>query len=237
VAEGRVRVSPNEPRRPRRRAQAPNCIPMKAPKKNQWLEWTRRLQAIAQTGLAYAHDPYDAERYAAVRDIVAEMIAAGSGADLATIKDVISKDAGYATPKIDVRGVVFRENKILLVRERADGLWTLPGGWADVNESPTESVVREVREEAGFEVRCRKLLAVFDRGKHPHEPPFLFHIYKLFIQCEIAGGSGTTGSETDQVSFFAESELPALSISRVTPWQVKRMFEHLRDPNLAADLD
>jgi ADP-ribose pyrophosphatase YjhB (NUDIX family) len=202
-----------------------------------WLDWSRRLQAIAQNGLTYARDPYDVERYTAVRDIAAEIIATATQASIPVIKGVLGKESGHATPKVDVRGVIFRENRLLLVRERSDGRWTLPGGWADVGESPAESVLREIREESGYEVRCVKLLAVLDRSKHPHEPPFLFHIYKLFIQCEITGGTATPGSETDQVAFFAETELPELSINRVTPWQIKRMFEHLRDPRLPVDFD
>jgi ADP-ribose pyrophosphatase YjhB (NUDIX family) len=202
-----------------------------------WLDWSRRLQAIAQNGLTYARDPYDVERYTAVRDIAAEIIATATQASIPVIKDVLGKESGHATPKVDVRGVIFRENRLLLVRERSDGRWTLPGGWADVGESPAESVLREIREESGYEARCVKLLAVLDRSKHPHEPIFLFHIYKLFIQCEIAGGTAAAKSETDQVAFFAETELPELSINRVTPWQIKRMFEHLRDPGLPVDFD
>lgn len=202
-----------------------------------WLEWSSRLQAIAQNGLTFAHDNYDIERYKAVRGIAAEMLAAGSKADMPAIRSLLDQDTGYATPKVDVRGVAFRQDKLLLVRERSEGLWTLPGGWADVGESPVENVVREVREESGFQTRAGKLLAVFDRSKHPHEPAFPFHVYKFFIACEIIGGSEALSSETDAVGFFGESELPALSIGRVTSWQIRRMFEHHRDSALPTDFD
>jgi ADP-ribose pyrophosphatase YjhB (NUDIX family) len=202
-----------------------------------WLDWSRRLQAIAQNGLNYARDPYDVERYTSVRDVAAEMVAAASGAEIRVVKDLLGKETGHATPKVDVRGVVFLENKLLLVRERSDGRWTLPGGWADIGESPSESVVREIREESGYETRCARLLAVLDRSKHPHEPPFLFHIYKLFILCQIMGGTAVTSFETDQVAFFGENEIPELSINRVTTGQIKRMFEHLRNPHLPPDFD
>jgi ADP-ribose pyrophosphatase YjhB (NUDIX family) len=210
---------------------------MESSKTPPWLLWSRKLQAIAQNGLRYARDPYDVERYTAVRELAAEMIAAGSGAEISAVREVLTRDTGYATPKIDVRGVVFQDHKILLVRERSDGKWTLPGGWADVNESPSESVVRETFEESGYRTRCRKLLAVFDRDKHPHEPPFLFHIYKLFIRCEIVGGTATPGAETTQAAFFGENSLPELSITRITPGQIQRMFEHLRNPDLPTDFD
>jgi ADP-ribose pyrophosphatase YjhB (NUDIX family) len=202
-----------------------------------WLDWAKRLQAIAQIGLTYAHDPYDVERYTAVREIAAEMLAAGSGAELSVIRELLSKDTGYATPKVDVRGVIFREHKILLVKERSDGRWTLPGGWADVGESASESVVREVHEESGFQTRPVKLLAVFDRSKHPHDPPFPFHVYKIFFLCEITGGKAAPGSETDDAAFFGEAQIPELSTTRITLGQVRRMFEHHRIPDLPADLD
>jgi ADP-ribose pyrophosphatase YjhB (NUDIX family) len=202
-----------------------------------WIEWSTRLQAIAQNGLTFARDQYDLDRYAAVREIAAEMLAQGSGEDVEIIRGVFEQETGYATPKVDVRGVVFREDRILLVRERSDGKWTLPGGWADPCESPAENVVREVREESGFVTRASKILAVLDRNKHPHQPPFAFHVYKVFMLCAIVGGNETLSSETDGVGFFSETNLPELSISRVTPAQLHRMFEHHRNPGLATDFD
>jgi len=202
-----------------------------------WLAWCSRLQAIAQTGLTFAKDSYDIERYHALREIAAEMLATGSGAELGKIRDFLGQDSGYTTPKVDVRGVVFRDDKILLVRERSDGTWSLPGGWADVNASPAENVVREIREESGFETRATKLLAVWDRSKHPHVPAFPFHVYKFFLRCEIIGGTATPSSETDGIDFFAADKLPELSITRVTAAQIHRMFEHLRNPSLPTDFD
>ena len=210
---------------------------MNPPTPSRWLDWNIKLQAIAQTGLTFARDPYDIERYQAIREIAAEMLAAGSGLEISRVRDVLSRDSGYATPKVDVRGVIFRGDELLLVREASDGAWTLPGGWADVGESPVENVVREVFEESGFQTRARKLLAVFDRAKHPHEPPFAFHVYKLFVQCEIVGGTATPSSETLEVAFFPEDRLPPLSITRVTPGQIQRLFEHHRHPDLPTDFD
>ncbi len=210
---------------------------MDASSDTRWADWCKRLQAIAQNGLTFAHDHYDTERYQEVRQIAAEMIAAGSGLETAAVLGVLEKETDYATPKTDVRGIVFRDDKILLVRERSDGGWTPPGGWADVGASPAENVVREIYEEAGFTTRAEKLLAVFDRSKHPHTPPFPFHVYKLFILCTITGGKETTSSETDSVGFFGETEIPNLSIGRITPAQIHRMFEHHRHPDLPTDFD
>ena len=195
------------------------------------------MQAIAQNGLTFARDPYDIERYNAIREIAAEMLSGGSGLELPVVRGLLEKEMGYATPKVDVRGIVFRDDKLLLVRERSDGKWTPPGGWADVCESLAENVVREVFEESGFRTRALKILALFDRSKHPHEPAFAFHVYKIFVLCSIIGGEATPSGETDSIGFFAESEVPELSLTRVTPGQIRRIFEHYRNPSLSADFD
>lgn len=201
------------------------------------LDWARRLQAIAQSGLAYVRDPYDAERYEAVRRIAAEIAAELGNVAVERVEELFALDVGYATPKIDVRGVVFDDGRILLVRERADGGWTLPGGWADSWRSPRESVELEVAEESGFTVAATKLLAVYDRRVHGHTPPMPFGVYKVFFRCEITGGAPRPSIETSDVGFFPEDALPPFSRGRVVPSQIARMFEHLRDPSLATDFD
>lgn len=192
----------------------------------EWLEWVRRLQAIAQSGLTYAKDPYDIERYEQLRRVAAEIAAAHSGMTADRIESLFSNEFGYATPKIDIRAVVLNEEgAVLLVREKEDGLWSLPGGWVDIGESPSESVEREVREESGYEVRAVKLLALWDRNKHAH-PPMPFHLYKIVLQCELLGGEPLVAStETDGVGFFSKDALPKLSLGRVTPQQIVRLTE------------
>lgn len=206
-------------------------------KNPKWINWTTRLQAIAQTGLTFATDPYDIERYKAIRELAAEMLAAGTDLELPVIRNLFSADSGYATPKVDVRGVIFRAEKILLVQEKSDGKWTLPGGWADVGETPAANVVREVFEETGYQVHATKILALFDRELHQHEPPFPFHVYKLFVRCEIIGGQATPSDETDAIEFFGAHELPELSDTRIKQPQLDCMFAHLRDPQRATDFD
>ena len=204
----------------------------------QWLRWAKELQAIAQIGLAYSSENhFDVERYERVREIASEIMAAGGTLDKDVLLELFRREGGYATPKVDVRGVVFRDDRLLLVKEVSDGCWTLPGGWADVNDSPGESAGREIREESGYETRPVKLLAVYDRSKQGHVPPFPFHVYKLFILCEIIGGEAAASAETSEVGFFGEDDLPDLSITRVTPWQIARMFEHSRHPDWPADFD
>ncbi len=195
-----------------------------------WLRWARRVQALAQTGLHYAQSTYDRERYGQLRELAAEMFAAGSNLDEAAVRAVFDREEGYATPKVDVRGAVFQDGRLLLVREAADGLWTLPGGWADVNDSPAEAVEREIREESGFEAKATHLIALYDRAKHPHLPPFPFHVYKLFFGCEWVGGSVRTSHETSAVAFFEEKEIPPLSETRVLPEQIARCFAWHRHP-------
>jgi ADP-ribose pyrophosphatase YjhB (NUDIX family) len=202
-----------------------------------WLNWARQLAAISQSGLTYSDNQYEIERYQAIRDVAAEMMAAGSDMEKVRFAELFLRQTGYATPKVDVRGAAFRDDTILLVKESVDGLWTLPGGFADVGDSPSEAVERELLEESGFQSRATKLCAVYDRNKHPHKPSFPFHLYKMFFLCEITGGEPKTSHETDAVEFFAESEIPPLSQGRVLPQQIEQMFQYYRDPSIPTDFD
>ncbi|HEX2952942.1 MAG TPA: NUDIX hydrolase [Bacillota bacterium] len=194
-----------------------------------WLDIAKRIQALAQSGLAYSENPYDIERYEVLRDLSIEIMAKYTDLDMTKVKDLFANETGYQTPKVDIRAVVFRDDKILMVKERIDGCWSMPGGWADIGLTPSEVAVKEVREEAGLEVKPIKLLAVFDKKCHPH-PPSPYHVYKTFIQCKITGGEMTTGMETSEVRFFGIDELPQLSVERNTESQVRTMFEFLDTP-------
>ena len=201
------------------------------------MNWAQRLQAIAQTGLTYCHDQFDQERFEAIREIAAEIMAEGSGAaGWEPIVELFKGDTGYATPKIDVRAAVFDQDRVLLVREREDGRWTLPGGWADVGVAPSVNVLREVKEESGYDAEIVKLAAVYDRNLHGH-PPFPFHAYKMFFLARLTGGTATLSGETDGVGFFGEDEIPPLSLTRVVPSQIRQMFEHYRNPGLPVACD
>ena len=194
-----------------------------------WIQTAQRIQAIAQTGLTYAVDPYDVERYSDLSAIAASMLAgpAAEKIDLATL--LFTSERGYATPKVDVRAAVFQEERLLLVRERDDGCWTLPGGWAEVGQSAAESAEREVREESGYIVKAVKLLACWDRNRYPHTS-IPFHAYKLVFRCELLGGAPSASSETTEAGFFAEEEIPELSLIRTVPQQIRFAFDSLRDP-------
>lgn len=205
-------------------------------KNSKWLEWSQKLQSIAQSGLNYTKNEFEIERYKLIREIASDMISHQTDEDKSEINKFFASEAGHSTPKVDVRGVVFKENKILLVKEKADGKWTVPGGWADVGSTPSKNVDREVFEESGYLVKTKKVLAVYDRNKQEHTP-FIYHLYKIFFLCEIEGGEAKTGVETDDVGFFFENELPDLSTGRITEKQIKRFFDHLRNPDLQTDFD
>lgn len=202
----------------------------------QWLEWAQRLQAIAQNGLTYSDNPFDIERYQQIRAVAAEILSTHSQLDADKILDLFNWEEGYATPKVDVRAAVFREDEILLVKEREDGCWTLPGGWVDVGEAPSQAIVREVYEESGYQTQAIKLLAVYDRNLHGH-PPIRHHVYKLFFLCQLLGGTPTKSFETEEVNFFKEQAIPQLSLTRVVPSQITRLFEHYRNPHWSTDFD
>jgi ADP-ribose pyrophosphatase YjhB (NUDIX family) len=204
----------------------------------EWLAWAREIQALSQTGLNYARDPYDRQRYTRLQEIAAEILTRHSNLTLSQTLAFNAAEFGHATPKVDVRGVAVRDGRMLLVQELADGgRWTLPGGWADVNETPSEAVAREVREESGYVVVPYRLLAVYDREKQGHQPPFPYHVYKLFFLCEIMAEGKATPGETGEARFFAKDELPELSLSRVTPQQLHRFFAQAQNPNLPEDFD
>jgi ADP-ribose pyrophosphatase YjhB (NUDIX family) len=204
--------------------------------KEKWLELAQKLQSIAQSGLFYSNNEFEIERYKLVMEIAEEMISMKTGFDKEEIHKLFIREAGHSTPKVDVRGVVFKDDKILLVKEKVDGKWTVPGGWADVGSTPSENAEREVFEESGFRVKAKKVLAVYDRNKQGHTP-YIFHLYKIFFLCELIGGEAKTSFETDDVGFFGLDELPELSTGRITRRQIERFFEHYKNPDLPTDFD
>jgi len=201
-----------------------------------WLNWARTVQSISQNGLNYAENPFDIERYEKLRTLAADIFS--NYADLKHVEAVerLANEFGHATPKVDVRGACFRDQQILLIREREDGKWALPGGWADLNDAPSEAIEREIFEESGYRARVVKLAAVYDKRKH-NAPCSIPHIYKHFFICEITGGEGKDSIETNGVGFYALDNLPELSTGRVTERQIQRMFEHHQHTALPADFD
>jgi len=201
-----------------------------------YLQIAKRLQAIAQAGLTYCDNKYDIERYEELRDIAVDMASQAAGFDPGFVRKVFTSEEGYPTPKVDVRSVVFREGRILMVKETIDGLWSLPGGWADVGYSPFEVAAKETWEESGFRVEPVRLLAVHDKDKHDH-PADIYAVYKMFILCRIVGGEGNTGIETSEIGFFDRDHLPVLSTPRVTEPQIRMLFDFYDHPDKPALCD
>ena len=201
-----------------------------------WLTIGRELRALAQTGLTFSRDPFDRQRYERIRELAASLIAHASTEENSALLELFRHETGYATPKVDVRAAAFADGRVLLVRELSDGAWTLPGGWADVNESAAECVMREVTEESGYQARAVKLAAVYDYRKR-NRPHHLDSIYKMFFICELTGGSARASIETSDAAFFARDALPPLSTGRTTAEQIERMFQHAERADLPTDFD
>jgi ADP-ribose pyrophosphatase YjhB (NUDIX family) len=200
------------------------------------LDLARRLLALSQTGMHFASSDFDRERYDEIGRLAAELLARDSGHGAADLLTAWRVEDGYATPKIDVRGAVFDDDRVLLVRERSDGLWTLPGGWADVNETPRQSVEKEIVEESGFAARATRVAAILDRrARQPTR--YFHHAWKVFFLCELTGGAARASSETDAVNFWRVTDLPPLSLGRSTPAQIERMYVHHLDPTLPTEFD
>lgn len=191
-----------------------------------WIEWTAQIKAISQIGISYTKDEYDLERYQQLAQIVHQMISKLAGVPIERVDNFFVPDTGYATPKVDLRAGIIQNNEILLVKERSDGKWTLPGGWADVCESPSEGIVREVFEETGFRVKSNRLIAVKDRGLHPYKPQYPNHIYKLFFLCDLIDGKAKESHEILKINFFSLDSLPILSESRVLKEDIVIVFEY-----------
>lgn len=179
----------------------------------------QRLQALAQTGLTYTRDVYDRERYEDLMGIAERLLTARFDLPVETLQNLHKVDTGYATPKTDVRAIILHEGKLLMVQEADDEGWSLPGGWADIGDSPTEAVEREVREETGLEVKVSRLLGVWDHNQHGH-PPYPWHVYKLIFLCETQGGELAVSHESLDVAYVDPDNLPPLSLTRIVPEEI-----------------
>ncbi len=190
---------------------------------SQWLDWAVELQALAQTGLEYGHDKYDLERYVRIREISAEMMSRQTGLPVERVTELFCNETGYQTPKLDTRAAIFQEGKILLVQE-SDGRWSLPGGWVDINVSVGENAVKEVKEEAGLDVVPRLVIALQDRNRRNHSRS-AYGICKVFVLCDLLGGSFQPNLETLDSGYFALDSLPELSVEKTPADQFQMCFD------------
>lgn len=194
-----------------------------------WLSLAIRVQSIAQAGLQYGKDAYDKERYAALRDIAAEMLALRTDMPTEKLRDVFCNETGYQTPKVDTRAAVFIDGKILLVHEN-NGTWSLPGGWCDVDQSVASNTEKEVREEAGLTVHAERLIAVQDWRRH-NVVNYVYGVLKVFVLCRFAGGAFAENIETTETALFARDEIPQnLACEKTTKEQILMCFDAYEDP-------
>ncbi len=207
----------------------------KMDQREQWLAWAVELQSLAQAGLHYGKDPFDLERYERIRSIAAEMVSLQGEIPLDKVKDLFCCETGYQTPKLDTRAAIFQNGKILLVRE-SSGLWSLPGGWVDVDISVKENVIKEVKEEAGLDVTADTVIAVQDREKH-NRPVYAWKICKIFVLCSVTGGSFTPNIETTESRYFGLEELPPLSEDKNSQEQIEMCFAAYGDQNWKTLMD
>lgn len=191
-------------------------------RRERWLLWAEELQSIAQGALYYCKDEYDRERFERIREISAEMVSYQSEISLEKAKDLFCCETGYQTPKLDSRAAIFRDGKILLVRE-ANGTWSLPGGWVDVDLSVKENTIKEVKEEAGLDVTVDKVIAVQDREKH-NLPVYAYRVCKIFLLCSVTGGAFRENIETVESRYFGPGELPVLAEEKNNEEQVRMCF-------------
>ena len=189
----------------------------------QWLKWAIELQALAQAGLEYGHDKFDLERYERIRDIAAEIMARHTDLPMDKVRDLFCNESGYHTPKLETRAAIFQGEKILLVQE-SDGLWALPGGWADVDITVGENTVKEVREEAGPEVTADLVIALQDQHRH-NRPVNAYGVCNVLVLCSLVGGSFQPNLETLDSGWFALDELPPLATGKITEEQIRLCFD------------
>lgn len=188
-----------------------------------WLDWAKKLNSIAQAGLTYSKSSYDLERYKQIQNISIDILNRYTDMDHQKIRNLFANEVGYQTPKIDVRAAIFKDDKVLMIREKIDGLWALPGGWADVDTSLKENLVKEAKEEAGVDINPKRIIAVLDRRKH-NEPPLPYGVYKIFVECDYISGSFKNNVETYESGFFTLDTLPPLSLGRNTKKQIEMCF-------------
>lgn len=200
-----------------------------------WLAWAQEIFSLSQSGLTYSGNQYDIERYKRLQEITAEIIESQSEISKESALDSFSMQAGYITPKVDVRGAVVHEGKILLIQERADEMWAMPGGWADLGDSPATVAEREVWEESGFRVKAEKVVAVIDANRI--QPLEFYHAYKLIFLCRLLEGEPRTSYETLAVDFFDPDHLPPLSFYRTNESMLREVFAHVKNPDRPTTFD
>jgi ADP-ribose pyrophosphatase YjhB (NUDIX family) len=205
--------------------------------KNGQLELIKRIKALSDAGLVYTENGYDVERFEEIRALSLELMGIVTKQPLDILDDFYLPEKDYPTPKVDIRGLILTDRKeILLVQERVDNKWTLPGGWGDVGYSPSEVIRKEIREETGLHAVAVRLLAVYDKKCHPH-PPQPFYVYKLVFFCKVIEGSINPGFDMMAANYFDLQNLPPLSEDRILKSQIEQLYRMAIDTEKEAYYD
>lgn len=192
------------------------------------IQWAVELKSIAQAGLAYSKNPYDLERFQRIREIAAEIMSEKTGVALGRVTDVFCCESGFQTPKLDTRAAIFKDGKVLLVKETLTDTWSMPGGWVDVDQTIASNTIKEAKEEAGLDVVADRLVALLDRNRH-NTPPYAHGICKAFVLCTVTGGEFTPNLETSESGYFDLDNLPVLSLGKNTEAQIRLCYKALQD--------
>lgn len=201
-----------------------------------WLNWAKRIQSIAQQGLTYTQDKYEVDRYQQLRDLSVEIMKEYTDVEEEKIKDLFCFEHGYQTPKNDIRAAILKGDEILLVHEKIDGKWSMPGGWCDIGLSIRENIIKEAREEAGAIVEPEKLVCVLDWVSNT-SVPLPYAIYKTVMLCRFDGYSFQDNTETEEARFFSRYDLPELSQGRTTKELIDLCFEARDNPDFIPIVD
>lgn len=204
-------------------------------KDEKWIDWLVRLQSLAQAGLAYGRDKYDIERFEEIRELSVKMMAELSRLPEKKVRDLFANETGYQTPKIDTRAAIFQEDKVLLVQE-TNGLWALPGGWCDVNQTVADNTIKEVKEEAGLDAVIEKVVAVQDKDKH-NSSAYAHKVCKIFSLCRVMGGSFVPNLETIASGYFALDNLPELATNKTSEEQIGLCYAASKDDHWQTQID
>jgi len=204
------------------------------------IDLSKRIKAIADIGLLYTSDDFDKERYHELKLIGEKLLSRELDTTPENVKSFFDECIDYPTPKVDVRVLVLNdEEQILMVQEKNDEKWSLPGGWADIGKTPSEVAIGEVLEETGLKITCKCLSGVFDKRMHAH-PPQPYYVYKMIFYGELISPDENVlkpAFDVLDVSWFDVGGLPSLSTDRILSSQIEVIYKNIMDQNFTTIFD
>ena len=199
--------------------------------KNEFYEFLLKIHSIAKIGMVYSRDPYAIANYEEINELTKAMLEKFMDVSFER-PSMFSRDI-YPTPNVSVRTIIFDDqNRVLLVKEVKDGCYSLPGGWCDLYESPSEAAIKECYQEAGAKVMITGLVGILNRT--PIKGPQAIPEYMIVFKGEVMGSLDQVGFETSEASWFPLDDLPEISI-KVTKEEVKKVIEAARNGTVLFD--